>query len=123
MEDNFNVSSLVVMCVPERLEMLWDSINKIKGAECHYKDGSGKIIVTLESANISEEIKLLREIEKLEFVISAQMIYAYHKDELESARDEIANNGQIPEVLQNNAKAESINYIGDAQMLLDKIIK
>ena len=80
MEDNFNVSSLVVMCVPERLEMLWDSINKIKGAECHYKDGSGKIIVTLESANISEEIKLLREIEKIDGLQRIRFMTSHPKD-------------------------------------------
>lgn len=122
-EEDFNVSSLVVLCASSEIARLWEAINAISGAECHYKDESGKIIVTLESQSIEEEIKLLKQIEGLEGVISAQMIYAYHSTELEGMREEIAQQDAIPAVLQEETSAEKITYSGDVQGALDTILK
>lgn len=124
MQENFNVSSLVVLCAPQYIEVLWEKINQIGGAECHYKEESGKIIVTLESQSIEEEIRLLKQIENIEEVLSAQMIYAYHSTELESMRQEIAKQGSVPAVLQNeHDNAQVIAYGGDVQGILDKILE
>ncbi|TLD86994.1 chaperone NapD [Helicobacter sp. MIT 05-5294] len=124
MQEDFNVSSLVVLCTPQNIESLWDKINQIEGAECHYRDGSGKIIVTLESQSIEEEIRLLKRIEKIEGVLSAQMIYAYHSTELEAMRQEIAKQESVPKVLQNEqSSAQGIVYNGDVQSALDEILE
>lgn len=123
-EEDFNVSSLVVLCAQKDIESLWEKINAIKGAECHYQDTSGKIIVTLESQSIEEEIKLLKQIERLEGVLSAQMIYAYHSTELATLREEIQKQDRIPKVLQDEqASANEIAYSGDVQGALDEILK
>lgn len=122
-EEDFNVSSLVVLCAPSEIARLWEAINAISGAECHYKDESGKIIVTLESQSIEEEIKLLKQIEGLEGVISAQMIYAYHSTELEEMREEIAQQDAIPAILKEEKSADKITYSGDVQGALDTILK
>ncbi len=123
MQEDFNVSSLVVLCAPQNIESLWEKINKIKGAECHYKDESGKIIVTLESQSIEEEIRLLKSIESIEGVLLAQMIYAYHSTELEEMRNEIQKQDRIPKVLQDEqANANEIAYSGDVQGVLDEIL-
>lgn len=122
-EEDFNVSSLVVLCATSEIARLWEAINAISGAECHYKDESGKIIVTLESQSIEEEIKLLKRIEGLEGVISAQMIYAYHSTELEEMREEIAQQDAIPTILKEDKSADKITYSGDVQGALDTILK
>ncbi|MBD5164349.1 chaperone NapD [Helicobacter sp.] len=123
MQEDFNVSSLVVLCAPQNIESLWEKINKIEGAECHYRDESGKIIVTLESRSIEEEIRLLKSIESIEGVLSAQMIYAYHSTELEAMRNEIQKQDRIPKVLQDEqANANEIAYSGDVQGALDEIL-
>lgn len=123
-EEDFNVSSLVVLCAQKDIESLWGKINAIKGAECHYQDASGKIIVTLESQSIEEEIKLLKQIERLEGVLSAQMIYAYHSTELEALREEIQKQDRIPKVLQDEqTSANEIAYSGDVQGALEEILK
>ena len=123
-EEVFNVSSLVVLCAPENIESLWNRINAMEGAECHYRDESGKIIVTLESQNIDEEIRRLKRIEELEGVISAQMIYAYHSKELQSLREDIEKQEAIPNVLRDeNQKAEDIAYGGDVKELLESALK
>ena len=122
-EEDFNVSSLVVLCAPSAIARLWEAINAISGAECHYKDESGKIIVTLESQSIEGEIKLLKQIEGLEGVISAQMIYAYHSTELEEMREEITQQDAIPAILKEDKSADKITYSGDVQGALDTILK
>lgn len=124
LQEDFNVSSLVVLCAQKDIKSLWGKINAIKGAECHYKDESGKIIVTLESQSIEEEIKLLKQIERLKGVLSAQMIYAYHSTELETLREEIQKQDRIPKVLrEEQTSANEITYSGDVQGALDEILK
>ncbi len=124
MQEKFNVSSLVVLCAPQNIESLWKKINEIEGAECHYKEESGKIIVTLESESIEQEIHLLSRIERIEEVLSAQMIYAYHSTELEAMRQEIAKQESVPAVLRDEqSSAEKITYGGDVQGVLDEIFK
>ena len=102
-----------------------NSINeKIPNAQCHYSDENGKIVVTLETECIDEEICLLRQIEKLQGVVLAQMIYAYHNAELEILQENIQRQDAVPEVLKNNkVKAEEIGYNGDVQGKLDNILK
>ena len=123
-EKNLNVSSLIVMCKPEDISRLQEEIEKIPNAQCHYSDKNGKIVVTLETESIDEEICLLRQIEKLQGVVLAQMIYAYHNAELEILQENIQRQDAVPEVLKNNkVKAEEIGYNGDVQGKLDNILK
>ncbi|TLD83986.1 nitrate reductase [Helicobacter sp. MIT 11-5569] len=123
-QEDYNVSSLVVLCAPENIENLWKKIDAIENAQCHYQDASGKIIVTLESQNIDEEIKLLKKIESLDGVISAQMIYAYHSKELQDLQNDIQKQDSVPSVLKDEqSSAQEISYGGDAQNLLDQVLK
>ncbi|MBX7490942.1 chaperone NapD [Helicobacter turcicus] len=123
-QEEYNVSSLVVLCAPNNLASLWDSINAIENAQCHYQDASGKIIVTLESQNIDEEIKLLKRIENLSGVITAQMIYAYHSKELQDLQENIQKQDSVPSVLKDDAQtADKIVYGGDAQSLLEQALE
>lgn len=120
---DFNVSSLVVMCKGEDIQRLWEEIEKIPQTQCHYKDESGKIIVTIESSNVDEEIRTLKKIERLKGVISAQMIYTYHNSELEVLQENIQRQDAVPEILKNdNLKAEEIGYSGDVQDKIDNIL-
>ena len=66
----------------------------------------------------------MRQIEKLQGVVLAQMIYAYHNAELEILQENIQRQDAVPEVLKNNkVKAEEIGYNGDVQGKLDNILK
>lgn len=122
--ENFNVSSLVVMCRGEDIARLWEEIEAIPQTQCHYKDESGKIVVTIESQSVDEEIKILKKIEGLRGVVSAQMIYTYHNAELEALQENIQRQEAVPEILQNDKlKAEEIAYNGDVQDRIDGILK
>lgn len=123
MED-FNVSGVVVMCQPEDIDRLWREMGQITNVECHYKEQSGKIIITIESENIDNEIKTLKRIEEIKGVMSAQMIYSYHSSELESMRDDIQKANSIPQILQDDTlQAQDITYAGDVESSLEAILK
>ena len=121
--EDFNVSSLVVMCKGGDIQRLWGEIEEIPQTQCHYKDESGKIVVTIESSSVDEEIRTLKKIEGLKGVISTQMIYAYHNFELEVLQENIQRQEVVPEILKNDKlKAEEIGYSGDVQDKIDSIL-
>lgn len=122
--ENYNVSSVVVMCNGDEVSRLWDILNLIDNVECHYKDEIGKIVVTIESSSIDEEIKILKHIEGIKGVISAQMIYSYNEKELDELRNNIENSDNVPNILQDDSiKAEDISYFGDVLNNIDTILK
>ncbi|MDA3966710.1 MULTISPECIES: chaperone NapD [Helicobacter] len=121
--DNFSVSSVVVMCMASDVDRLCEELNNIESVEWHYKDDNGKIVITMESSSIDEEIKILKQVESLKGVISAQMMYSYSEQELQKMRENI-DIGEIPEILQNDKlKAEDIVYYGDVSNNIDNILK
>ncbi|WP_104722480.1 chaperone NapD [Helicobacter mesocricetorum] len=121
---DFNVSGVVVMCQPEDISKLWGEMEQIANVQCHYKDESGKIIITIESENIENEIKTLKMIEGIKGVMSAQMIYSYHSSELESMRDDIQKADSIPQILKDDTlQAQDITYAGDVESSLEAILK
>jgi len=78
-----------------------------------------KIIVTIEGEGISEEIVKLKKIQKMDHVISADMMYSYSEDELDREKDKIEKSGDINDWLNDNRQeAGLINYAGDLKKKL-----
>ena len=108
-----NISSAIVKTLPENTEELIKYLQDSKLCEIHAQE-NGKIIITIEGENISEEIKIIREIEKNPNVISAEMIYSYTETELEKEREKIELATPLPEWLNDeNLDARKIPYNGD----------
>ncbi len=109
-----NISGILVQTKVENTEKV---IIQIKAADCcdyHMHDEKGKIVVTIEGADVSEEIAKLRILEKMDGVISADMVYAYAEDELDQEREKLAKGNKIPDWLNDpNAKPEDIKYNGN----------
>ena len=108
-----NISSIVVSTLPENSE---EVIRLLKeGDFCefhHYEDG--KIIVTIEGDDVSDEIKKLRLIEQTPNVISASMVYSFCEDELEAEKEKLQKFGDFPEWLNDeNLDAKEIKYTGN----------
>jgi nitrate reductase NapD len=80
-----NVSSVVIRTSTERLEEVIENINKSKLCEVHFYDTEGRIVVTMEGENISDQMNNLRLIQGIPFVIDANLVYAYCEDELNDA--------------------------------------
>ncbi len=107
-----NISSLVVTTLPENADSVIEVLKNSELCEYHaHKDG--KIVVTIEGESVSEEIRILNEINALEKVVGAEMIYSYCEDELEKEREHLEVHGKTPDWLNDeNAKAEDIKYNG-----------
>lgn len=116
-----NISSVVVSTKPKDTKKVIDKLKKIDGVDYHMHDELGRVIVTIEAIDVSEEIKILKKIEKTEHVISADMSYTYAKDELEKERALIGkSDDKILEKLDEDANktiytGSIYNFLGDKE--------
>ncbi|MCK5776205.1 MAG: chaperone NapD [Bacteroidales bacterium] len=109
-----NISGILVQTKQENTQKVIDLIKAHDCCDYHMHDEKGKIVVTIEGADVSEEIAKLRILEKIDGVISADMVYAYAEDELNAERDKLEKGAKIPDWLNDpNAKPEDIRYNGD----------
>jgi nitrate reductase NapD len=95
-----NVSSIVVRTAPEHLGQAIEAINAISLCEVHFYDTEGKIIVTIEGERVHDQIRTMKLIQDLPFVLSANLLYSYCEDESEAALREIAERGGSPDFWQ-----------------------
>jgi nitrate reductase NapD len=75
-----HIASLLVHAFPAELEGVAAAIEKLGGAEVHAKDPAGKILVTLESENEAEILSRISEIQDMDSVLNAVLVY--HEVEL-----------------------------------------
>jgi len=110
-----NLSSIVVLVMPENLRAVIDSINASKDFEYHIHDEKGRIIVTIEGDNTEEEISKLKRLQAIPHVINAEMVFAYSEDELENDREKLERTkNNIPDWLNDpKSKINDIKYGGD----------
>lgn len=109
-----NISGILVQTKPEFTEVVVQAIKKTNQCDYHMHDEKGRIVVTIEGEGVSEEIAKLNELQKIEHVISADMMYAYSEDELDKERDKLEEGQKIPGWLNDpEAKPEDIKYNGD----------
>ena len=108
-----NISSVVIMCLPENEKSVIEAISNCDFCEYHLHQ-NGKIIVTIEGEDTNEEVKKIRQIEKLPNVISAAMHFTYCEDELEAEKEKLKNDSEFPAWLNDeNIKAKDIPYNGN----------
>ena len=109
-----NISSVVVQTVPKFLDEVVTSLKNSDACDYHMHDEKGRIIITLEGADISEELKKMKVIEMIPHVISAEMQMAYSEDELDANMERMNNADLVPKVLNDNdVKLKDIVYRGD----------
>lgn len=109
-----NISGILVQTKPEFTEEVIQNIKKIDQCDYHMHDEKGRIVVTIEGKDVSEEIARLNELQKIDHVISADMMYAYAEDELDKEREKLEDGQKLPEWLNDpHAKPEDIKYKGD----------
>lgn len=108
-----NISSIVVNILPENSNEVIKHLDEKDYCEFHLYE-NGKIIVTIEGENVSEEIRKLRLIEKTPNVISASMVYSFCEDELEQEKKKLNAFADFPEWLNDeNIEAKDIKYNGN----------
>ena len=114
-----NISSVVIKSLPDNLGNVIEALNSIENCEYHQHDERGYIIVTIEGESNNEELEVLKQIQQVENVISAEMVYSYSEEELEVLRANLEKGSQLPTWLNDkNATARDIKYKGDLKKKL-----
>lgn len=109
-----NISSIVVQTVPKYLEEVVQSLKDCKECEYHLHDEKGRVIITIEGKDVSEELTKLRVVEAIPHVIAADMQMAYSEDELDEHMEKINDSDLVPKMLNDeNQRVEDIIYRGD----------
>jgi len=109
-----NISSIVVQTLPKYLDGVVKDLKECDACDYHLHDEKGRVIITIEGENVSEELKKLRVIEAIPHVISADMQMAYSEDELDMHMERLENSDAVPRMLHDNdLKPEEIIYNGD----------
>lgn len=96
-----NVSSLVVKTSPEHLEGVIGLLRASGVCEVFFHDASGRIVVTIEGKDVSEEMRKLKEIQALENVAAADLVYSYSEHEVMADIRKIdGTSDPVPEALR-----------------------
>ena len=72
-----NISSIVVRTHPERQAQVAADLVASGLCEIHFQDDQGRIIVTIEGADVQEEAGKLKAIQALPHVLTADLAYAF----------------------------------------------
>jgi nitrate reductase NapD len=109
-----NISSVVVQTVPKFLEKVVESLKNCDACDYHLHDEKGRIIITIEGEDVSEELKKMKVIEMIPHIVSAEMQMAYSEDELEANMLRLENSDLVPKMLNDDdMPVEDIVYRGD----------
>ncbi len=109
-----NISSIVVQTLPKHLNEVVESLKNCDVCDYHMHDEQGRIIITIEGEGVQEELKKLKVIEAIPYVMSADMQMAYSEDELNSHLEVLENADAVPKVLNDDSiDASNMVYNGD----------
>ena len=76
-----NICSVIVRTRPEHIPVVEAALGKIDLCEIHFRDDEGRIVVTIEGVDSTDEMTKLRAIQELPHVLSADLTYAYFGEE------------------------------------------
>jgi len=110
-----NISSIIVKCKSEHYDKVVEWCKKSEICDYHFGDKEkGKIVVTIEGKDVSEEIEKLVKIQEAPYVIAADMMMTYQEDMLDEEIKKLNEADPVVDWLNDpNTKAEDIVYHGD----------
>jgi len=109
-----NISSIVVQCKSEHYDKVVEWCEKNEICDFHFGDKEkGKIIVTIEGEDVSEEIEKLKQIQVAPYVIAADMMMTYQEDMLDEEIKNLEQTDPVKWLNNDNLRAEDIVYKGD----------
>jgi len=109
-----NVSSIVVQTLPKFLDGVVKALKECEVCDYHMHDEKGRVIVTIEGKDVSEELQKLRVIEAIPHIAAADMQMAYSEDEINENMERLENADVVPTMLNDDTiDAKDIVYGGD----------
>ncbi len=110
-----NISSIVIQCKSEFYDEVVEWCKGSDICDFHFGDKEkGKIIVTIEGNDVSEEIKKLVQIQEQPHIIAADMMMTYQEDQLDEEIKKLNEADLVPPVLnEENIDPRDVVYNGD----------
>ncbi|MGW8272239.1 MAG: chaperone NapD [Thermodesulfovibrionales bacterium] len=96
-----NISSIVVKTRPDVMEGTLKALEDSGLCTVYFHDPTGRIVVTVEGEDATEEMEKMKALMSLPGVISADLAYTYCEDELIEGISRIAGKGAVPESLES----------------------
>jgi len=87
-EPELHIASLVVHAPPSRAAGLAATLAELPGAEVHAVSAQGKLVVTLEAPGAADMVGLVQQIQRMDGVLSAALVYQ-HADTLDSMNEDL----------------------------------
>ena len=79
-----NISGILVIVSPQRVESMVDHLNGLDGIDVHHIEATtGRIVITQEAENIKAEVDGLKRIRALPGIVLAEMSYHNFEDDNE----------------------------------------
>lgn len=112
-----NISSVAVRALPQNVQSVVESLRNSDLCEVYHFDEDGRIVVVIEGTDTGEEMQKLQQITAVRHVLSADMVYSYSENELESLYEQIQAGGEsaIEKVLSDEMGAEEVKYSGKVE--------
>ncbi|NOX43557.1 MAG: chaperone NapD [Gammaproteobacteria bacterium] len=73
--ESVHISSLVVYCLPEKLNSIIDFTSTIENVDVAMHDISGKLIVVLETETEQDILSVIDQIQAVKGVLTVTMVY------------------------------------------------
>ncbi len=110
-----NISSIVIQCKSEDYDRVKKQCEESNICDFHFGEKEkGKMVVTIEGKDVSEEIEKLKEIQLFEGVIAADMMMTYQEDMLDEEVKRLNEMEAVPDILtKDNVDPSEVVYHGD----------
>jgi len=76
------IAGLIIRSMPKNVSSVVMALCRIEGTEVHYRDQVGKLIVTTEHDSEKDLRSAINQIQDLDNILSAAMVYQ-HSDEIQ----------------------------------------
>lgn len=90
MEQEIHIAGVVVYAQPAQLDSVRSCIDLVPGAHVHASDGTGKLIVTLETESTKRTLDIMDAIRALPGVIDVVLVYQ-HAEPLAALDQEVSS--------------------------------
>ena len=90
MAEELHIAGIVVHARPESVQRVAEAIGGLSGAEIHATSADGKLVVTLEAPSAREIAACMEEIQQLDAVLTASLVYQ-HNETLDAMMQEVSH--------------------------------
>lgn len=105
-----NLSSVLIVSKKEKIEQIKEKIEKVPFCSVELVQDD-KIVVIIESENLEDELSAYKNLEKLDDIISINMVFSYQ--DLDEEREKILKANFQADNFNEKLKKDNLEYYGN----------